>query len=85
MTCCDSPNLHRSSLHCCLMFRLLSSNLTACWVWWCTFIFVMGVQILQQIVTKHQKERVKVSPEVVKQFTDVREMLDLFPGLKVTS
>lgn len=46
---------------------------------------MLGVQILQQIVTKHQKERVKVSPEIVKQFTDVREMLDLFPGLKVTS
>ena len=67
------------------MFNFLSSNLTACWVWWYTFIFVMCVQILQQIVTKHQKERVKVSPEVVKQFTNVREMLDLFPGLKVTS
>ena len=67
------------------MFNFLSSNLTACWVWSNTFIFVMCVQILQQILTKHQKERVKVSPEVVKQFTNVREMLDLFPGLKVTS
>ena len=46
---------------------------------------MMDMQILQELVAKHQKERARVTPEVVKQFTDVREMLDLFSGLKVTS